>query len=129
MISLVAEEDHSVFARAGILTHEHLPRVAPALLAWETANVLWRKSWRGEIDVAERREMLDALADFEVALEPPDQDVTSALLAYADQHRLTAYDAAYLEMALRLDAPLATLDEPLTSAAKAEGLVVLSPFA
>jgi len=40
-------------------------------------------------------------------------------------HRLTAYDAAYLELALRLNAPLATLDDALSNAARAEGVVLI----
>ena len=129
MVSLVVHEEHSAFAHACLLEHDSEPRVAPALMAWETANVLWRKTRRGEIDGEQRLEMLGSLAEFETTLEPPQPDVTLALLAYADLLRLTAYDAAYLEMAMRLEAQLATLDRPLTLAALAEGLVVHSPFA
>lgn len=48
-----------------------------------------------------------------------------ATLQVAENHRLTLYDAAYLELALRRGLPLATLDGELRSAAKAEGVVVL----
>lgn len=37
----------------------------------------------------------------------------------ADSYGLTTYDAAYLELAMRLDAPLATLDQDLARAARA----------
>lgn len=40
------------------------------------------------------------------------------VLPLARAHRLTMYDAAYLELALRLDLPLATLDGPLCRAAR-----------
>lgn len=129
MVSLVVHEEHSAFARARLADLAGEPRVAPALLVWEAANVLWRKMRRTEISGAQRREMLDALQDFQTELEVPTPATVLALSAFADLHDLTAYDAAYLEMALRLDAPLATLDKPLTEAGKAEGLVVLSPFA
>ena len=46
-------------------------------------------------------------------------------LTLARRHRLTAYDAAYLELALGEASPLATLDEALASAARAEGLSVI----
>jgi predicted nucleic acid-binding protein len=42
-----------------------------------------------------------------------------------DVHNLTAYDAAYLEMALRLRLPLASLDKALVRAAQAEGVIVI----
>ena len=47
------------------------------------------------------------------------------VLALARQHRLTVYDAAYLELALRQDLPIATLDMPLAAAARAEGVALI----
>jgi predicted nucleic acid-binding protein len=49
----------------------------------------------------------------------PDLDRAMEL---AERHGLTFYDALYLELALRRDAPLATLDAALQRAAKSEGL-------
>jgi predicted nucleic acid-binding protein len=40
-------------------------------------------------------------------------------------HRLTFYDAAYLELARRLDAPLATLERGLAAAARAAAVSLL----
>jgi predicted nucleic acid-binding protein len=40
-------------------------------------------------------------------------------------HRLTSYDAAYLELAMRTALPLATLDQDLRKAASAEGVSLL----
>ena len=48
-----------------------------------------------------------------------------AVLALAREHRLTVYDAAYLELALRADAPLATLDRELARAAHAARVPLL----
>lgn len=42
--------------------------------------------------------------------------------ALAETHGLTTYDAAYLELALRLNAPLATLDQDLARAAREAGV-------
>ena len=41
------------------------------------------------------------------------------------KHRLTAYDAAYLELAIREGRPLATVDEDLRKAAIAENVTVI----
>ncbi len=43
----------------------------------------------------------------------------------ARRHRLTIYDAAYLELALRESLPLATLDQALAAAARSEGVEVI----
>jgi len=40
-------------------------------------------------------------------------------------HRLTSYDAAYLELALRLGLPLASRDQALQAAARSEGVPLL----
>ena len=51
----------------------------------------------------------------------PDDD---ALMTLARKHRLTVYDAAYLELAKREALPLATLDRALEKAAIAEGVAL-----
>ena len=48
-----------------------------------------------------------------------------AALALAHEHRLFGYDATYLELAVRMQLPLATLDRALGAAGRAEGLDVL----
>jgi len=47
------------------------------------------------------------------------------ILRLAQEHDLSSYDAAYLELALRLGAPLATLDAGLARAARAAGVELL----
>ena len=47
------------------------------------------------------------------------------MLQLAERHRLTMYDAAYLELARRRGLPLASLDAELRRAAQAEGFAVL----
>ena len=46
----------------------------------------------------------------------------SGVLRLARSHRLSVYDASYLELALREKLQLATLDGHLQSAATAEGI-------
>jgi len=46
-------------------------------------------------------------------------------LQLAERHRLTVYDSAYLELALRRRLPLATLDRQLRAAAQSEGTELL----
>jgi predicted nucleic acid-binding protein len=51
--------------------------------------------------------------------------VSDAVLALARGHRLTIYDAAYLELARRIGVPLATLDQQLAHAARAARVPLL----
>ena len=48
-------------------------------------------------------------------------------LDLADRHRLTVYDALYLQLAADVDGELATLDRDLARAARAEGVGVVAP--
>lgn len=56
---------------------------------------------------------------------PPLMTDLSRLQALSDRHQLTAYDTAYLELALRLGFPLATFDSQLRKAADVEGVELL----
>ena len=99
---------------------------APHLWALEVGNILLTTEKRGRIDTAKRRRMAQALQDLGVVEQPHSQDaIFGDVLELAARHRLSSYDAAYLELALRLGLPLATLDKPLIAAAAAEGVKVL----
>jgi predicted nucleic acid-binding protein len=49
------------------------------------------------------------------------------VLALARQERLTAYDAAYLELAMREGLPIATLDQEIRDAAARVGVPLFEP--
>lgn len=98
----------------------HVAFIWPAEYA-NTAAALVR---RGLLDEAQGEEMI-ALAgrlNLNVDRMPPASD---ALYRLARQYALSAYDAAYLELALRLRCPLATRDTALERAARAEGLFLI----
>jgi predicted nucleic acid-binding protein len=61
--------------------------------------------------------------DFQIDVEASTRALTD-LTEIAREHRLTPYDAAYLELALRLSAPLATLDKDLRRAAEQAGVTL-----
>jgi predicted nucleic acid-binding protein len=81
---------------------------------------------RGRHDASFRDATLADLALLPISLDPEtDPQAWGATLHVAGRYRLTLYDAAYLELAIRRGLPLATLDGDLRAAAQAEGLVVL----
>lgn len=98
----------------------------PHLWALEVANILTVCERRGRIDAAKRKLMAEALRDLGVLEQPHTQDtVFGEIMDLAAKHSLSSYDASYLELAMRLGVPLATLDKPLQKAAEAEGVVVV----
>lgn len=100
--------------------------VAPALFPLEVANALRSNMRRGRIDAAYRDAALKQLEKAAVArdLEAWDPEVLRETVRLSDKHGLTVYDAAYLELALRHDAPLGSLDDDLRRAASAENLAL-----
>ncbi len=98
----------------------------PALWRLEVANVLEMGVRRGRHDSVFRDAMLEDLALLPIRLDPDtDQHAWGATRRLASRHRLTIYDAAYLELALRRSLPLATLDKDLRSAAEAESAIAV----
>ncbi len=95
--------------------------LAPALLRLEYTNVL-RTACKRQKMVAHQAQ--SAIADFDEldiwfdATSPAPR----LLLTLALQYDLTSYDAAYLELALRMQVPLATQDAALGRAAEASGV-------
>jgi predicted nucleic acid-binding protein len=98
----------------------------PALWHLEVANVLQIGIRRQRHAADFRDRMLSDLSDFSIRVDPEThRQVWGPTARLAELHRLTLYDAAYLELALRRGLPLATLDEDLRTAAEAEGVPLL----
>jgi len=95
----------------------------PELWIYEMANLLKTAGKRGRLD----RSAVDEAAVFlgEIPFEPFSHTphLMGRWLALAERHDLSAYDAAYLELAERLNLPLKTLDQKLLHAARAEKLL------
>ena len=98
----------------------------PALWLWETANVLVQAERRRRITPAAIRSFLGLLEALPISIDPPSSGTAwHDSLALARSHRLTACDAAYLELAMRRGLPLATRDKALQEAARLEGVALL----
>lgn len=98
----------------------------PSLWRIEVANVLEMKVRSRRNDAVFRDKALADLGLLPINLDPEtDRQAWGATLLLAALHRLTIYDAVYLELALRRSLPLATLDMQLRTAAKAEGVELL----
>jgi predicted nucleic acid-binding protein len=103
---------------------------APGLWPLEIANVLMQAEKARRITQEERRRALTALAALPVHIDPDTAaQAWSRTLDLAEAQGLTLYDASYLELALRLALPLASLDRKLRQAAKASGVDLLGAAA
>jgi predicted nucleic acid-binding protein len=98
----------------------------PSLWRLEVANILEMGVRRTRHDVAFRDATLADLALLPINLDPEtERQAWGATLRLAERHRLTSYDAAYLELAQRRRLPLATLDSDLRAAASSESVTLL----
>ena len=69
-----------------------------------------------------------AIAKYSITVDPDTSDAAwGETYRLAQLYRLSAYDAAYLELALRLKLPLATIDQPLAKAAGLAGVSLFQP--
>jgi predicted nucleic acid-binding protein len=100
--------------------------MAPTIWPFEVANALLVGEKRKRMTVAQVTSILERIADLSISVDGIRMDrAFRQILPLARQSELTEYDAAYLELALRLSLPLATLDSQLQRAAKGVGVPLL----
>jgi predicted nucleic acid-binding protein len=101
--------------------------IVPEIWAFEIANSIFVSySKRKRITEQQIQEYLALLKALPIRAETQDLWATVDLQFVARRRNLTAYDVAYLDLALRAGVPLATSDEFLREAAIAEGIAVLA---
>jgi len=93
--------------------------IVPNLWHLEAANVLLGAERRGDIEFAEAERFIAQLENLPIYVDPLTANhAFSRTLALAGAYKLSSYDAAYLELAIREGLPLASLDKSLLKAAK-----------
>lgn len=101
--------------------------LVPSLWRLEVANVLFAAERRGRIDRVDLENRLNLLSALAITTDTEtDSRAWTDTFTLARSQGLTLYDAAYLELAMRHGAELATLDHDLALAARRVGVPVLS---
>ena len=103
--------------------------VVPSLFGLEIANVIAKVEGKAIVTEADSQRFVALLGQLDIAADP--KTMAHALgdtLNLARRYRLSAYDAAYLELALRTGLPLATLDAELAKAATTAGLSIFALY-
>ena len=97
--------------------------VVPATWGLEAANVLARAEANGWITKRRTEESLALINGLDIEVDNETYSrALSDTLDLARLYKLSVYDASYLELALRFDLPLATLDEKLIKASRKAGV-------
>lgn len=117
------EMSAKVDALAGDLVREEA--AAPDLLQVEFTNILIMASRRKRISASQLKQLSEAFDQLPIVYHA---SLTAAqraeVLRLGEKHLLTAYDAIYLELAMRLGLTLISLDKSLVRAARAEGVEI-----
>jgi predicted nucleic acid-binding protein len=101
--------------------------LTPSIWPLEIANALVFAERRKRISMAQATVFLGRIAQFSISVEAIQPSrAFGEIFSLARQEHLTAYDAAYAELALRRALPLATLDDKLRRAATAAGIKLVS---
>lgn len=125
-LSWAFEGEATPFTVAVLKSLETVHAVAPALWAFEVANILSTAERRGRINAAAQAAFLERLRRLPIAIEQrPATWLAQQILPLARTYHLSAYDAAYLELAIREGLPLATLDDDLRHAASAASVALV----
>jgi predicted nucleic acid-binding protein len=117
------EDEADTYAAAILDKMPELQAHVPSLWPLEVANALLVGERRKRIKPADTARFLAILKAFPITVD--DQTVAHAwvdTIHLARAHNLSSYDAAYLELAVRLDLPLAAQDGKLKTAARSMGV-------
>ena len=117
------DEQSPVADRAFSLLRSDGEALVPILWWFEIRNGVMLGIRKKRISQNERAAFFARLSEMLIYIAPLPQ--SSAAFDLAQRHRLTFYDAAYLELAQRETIPLATLDQALARAAIAEGVPLI----
>ncbi|HET9680354.1 MAG TPA: type II toxin-antitoxin system VapC family toxin [Gammaproteobacteria bacterium] len=113
---LLPDETH---AAADVIADRLLEQkaVVPTIWPIEVCNVLLVAQRRKRITLPDAQNLLKGLRQLPIEVEKQGaDDYQENVMAVAAKYSLSSYDASYLELAIRLDAPLATLDKKLAVA-------------
>jgi predicted nucleic acid-binding protein len=99
----------------------------PSIWPLEVCNVLLVAERKKRISEAGSTRFLALLAELPVIVEQETPErMIREIFALARKHKLSSYDASYLDLAMRKGLPIATLDKNLLAAAKRSKVQILS---
>ncbi len=128
VISWCFEDEANGYAEAVLESLAYAEAFAPAVWPLEVGNVLLAAERKKRLSKAESVRFLALLNSLPVTVEQEHPErMFGEIVALARQHGLSTYDASYLDLAMRIDLPLATLDTHLAKAAKKCKVPIFEP--
>lgn len=126
VMSWCFEDEASPYTEAALDRLRETQAVVPVIWPFEVANVLLIAERRHRLTEAQSAHFAQLLQALPIQVEEGVvARVFGSVLAVGRAHGLSAYDAAYLELAARHGLPLATQDVRLRKAAGDAGVTIL----
>lgn len=117
------EDSEAIGAQIEMLGDDSL--LVPELWWYETTNILRGAERRGRLLTAQAARIFSLLGELPIVTDEQIGMLTArSIHDIAMASGLSAYDAAYVELALRRECALATLDDAVARAARALGVAV-----
>ena len=116
-------DEENPYARMVLHMLREADAIVPTIWPLEIANALVVAERRRRLKPTETSRFLSLIEGLDIVMDPgTPSHAFGETLSLARRHGLSAYDAAYLELAVRDALPLATLDGDLKNAARKLGL-------
>lgn len=118
-------DEASNYAEEVLIALDGRTILVPALWVVEITNAILVAERRKRIAQPEVRRFVELLSELMVVMDSQGvEESVSNILPLGREHGLSAYDAAYLDVAMRHGAPLATLDRSLRKAGRKSGVEI-----
>jgi len=119
VMSWCFEDEGNRYAEAVLESLESAEAFVPAIWPLEVGNVLLVAERKKRLTQAAVVRFLALLGGLPVTVEQETPErMLKDIVSLAREHGLSTYDASYLDLAMRFDLPIATLDASLVKAAK-----------
>ena len=113
------KDETSKYADAILDSLEVSIAVVPSIWPLEVGNVLLVAERKKRLGEADSSRFVALLAELPIMIEQePPERMMKEILALAREHKLSTYDASYLDLSMRKGLPIATLNNGLIAAAK-----------
>ena len=128
VVSWFFKDEMNAYTKAILRKLDTEQALVPAIWPLEFSNVLLMAERRKRLTEAEVSQILTILQSTPISVEqePPERAWTE-ILALARSQGLTSYDASYLDLAMRMGLPIATLDKALKKAARKVQIPIYKP--
>lgn len=116
------------YSRSVLESLEHRYALVPVLWSYELANALVTAQKRNIIAASQAEHFMEQVRDLNILVQTVhDMKYDQTLVALGHTYGLTAYDGAYLKLAMVRGLPLATRDEALKKACLKAGVLLFKP--